>query len=130
MMVYVVQQMSQFQLMGKDFAMQHLGVNKEMHLALREVLKKLPLEDRLSTVEDLPAEVRLRGLPVEERFKGLPAEERLKGLPVEERLKGLPAEERLKGLPAEEILRGLTPEELDRLRKLLQQPTVVNSGLE
>ena len=81
--------------------MQHLGVNKEMHLALREVLKKLPLEDRLSTVEDLPAEVRLRGLPTEER---------------------------LKGLPAEEILRGLTPEELDRLRKLLQQPTVVNSG--
>ncbi len=56
-----------------------------MHLALREVLKKLPLEDRLSTVEDLPAEVRLRGLPTEE---------------------------------------------LERLRKRLQQPTVVNSGLE
>ncbi len=110
MMVYVVQQISHFHLSGKDFAMQHLGVNKEMHLALREVLKKLPLEDRLSTVEDLPAEVRLRGLPAEERLRGLPAEERLKGLPAEERLKGL------------------TPEELERLRKLLQQPASGNGG--
>ncbi len=128
MMVYVVQQISQFHLSGKDFAMQHFGVNQEMHLALREVLKKLPLEDRLSTVEDLPAEVLLQRLLPEERMKGLPAEERMKGLPAEERMKGLPAEERMKGLPAEERLRGLTPEELDRLRLLLQQRAASEDG--
>lgn len=110
LMVYMIQQISQFQLAGEEFAMTHLGAEKEMHDTMIEILKKLPLEDRLGI------------LTVDERLKGLPAEERLKGLAAEERLKGLAAEERLKGLPAEEVLKHLPADQVERLRKLLQPP--------
>jgi hypothetical protein len=96
LMAYMARQISQFRLSGKEFAMQHLGADKEMHDSLKDIIKKLPLADRLDFVS------------VEE-------------FPVEERLKGLPAEERLKGLRPEELLRSLAPHELARLRTLLEQ---------
>jgi hypothetical protein len=130
LLVYMVQQITQFRVFGEEFAMQHLGAEAEMMKTLQEIIKKLPLEDRLQfvSVDEYPVEDLLKRLPAEERLKGLPAEERLKGLPAEERLKGLPAEERLKGLAAEERLRGLTPEELERLRQLLQHPEATKPG--
>jgi hypothetical protein len=92
LVVYLAQQIHQFHLLGKEFAMQHLGAEDEMEQALRDFLATMS------------------------------PEERLQGLSPEERLQGLSPEERLRGLPPEERLRGLTTEELERLRLLLQQP--------
>jgi len=50
-------------------------------------------------------------------------EERLVVFPVRDRLKGLSPEERLTGLSEEDILRGLNPEQVERLRRLLHQPS-------
>jgi hypothetical protein len=102
LVVYMGQQIHQFHLRGKEFAMQHLGSEDEMVQTLRDFLATLSPEERLA---------------------GLSPKERLRGLPPEERLKGLSPEERLRGLPPEERLRGLTPEELERLRQLLQIQT-------
>jgi hypothetical protein len=101
MVVYLLQQVHQFDQRGEEFAMQHLGTEDEMQQVLRNVLASLPAEQRLA---------------------GLSPEERLRGLAPEERLRGLAPEQRLQGLAPEERLRGLTPEELERLRRLLQQP--------
>jgi hypothetical protein len=92
LVVYLAQQIQQFQQRGAEFAMQHLGTEDE--------LKRILL--------DLQAT--------------LTPEERLAGLPSEKRLQGLSPEERLVGLSPEERLRGLTLAERERLRLLLQQP--------
>ncbi len=80
LVVYLAQQIHQFRLLGKEFAMQHLG-SEEMEQVLRDFLATLPPEERLE------------GLPPTERLKGLSAEERLEGLSPEERLRGLAPEE-------------------------------------
>jgi hypothetical protein len=135
MVVYLAQQIHQFRLLGKEFAMQHLGTEDEMKLTWRALLKSLTPEERL---EDMSPEEILRGLhprkaawrdflaklPPEERLEGMSLEERLRGLKPEQAawrdlLKRLPPEERLEGMSAEDLLRGLKPEELDRLRRLL-----------
>ncbi len=102
LVVYMAQQIQQFQRLGKEFAMQHLGSEDEMAQALRDLLAAIPPEQRL---------------------EGLSPEERLKGLSPEDRLKGLAPEDRLKGLAPEDRLKGLAPEELERLKELLQRQT-------
>jgi hypothetical protein len=92
LVVYLAQQIHQFQQQGEEFSMQHLGTEDEMQRVLRDLVASLPPEQRLA------------------------------GLSPEERLQGLALEERLRGLSPEERLRGLTPEELERLRRLLQHP--------
>jgi hypothetical protein len=94
LVVYMAQQIQQFQRLGKEFAMQHLGSEDEMRqAAMRELLAAMPLEQRLE------------GLSPEQLRQALPPEERIKGLSLEDRLKGL------------------TPEERERLKELLQQQT-------
>jgi hypothetical protein len=80
LVVYLAQQIHQFRLLGKEFAMQHLG-SEEMRRVLRDILATLPPDERL---EVLSPEERLRGLTPEERLKGLSPEERLQGLSAEE----------------------------------------------
>jgi hypothetical protein len=87
----MAQQIQQFKRLGKEFAMQHLGSEDEMHQAMRDVLASMPVERRLE------------GLSAEQLWQALPPEERLKGLSPEERLQGL------------------TPDELELLKQLLQQ---------
>jgi hypothetical protein len=99
--VYLAQQVTQFRRLGKDFAMQHLGVDTELVKVMRDLWDTLSPEER----EDI-----------------FPTEQRLKGVPVEQRLAGIPPEDRLKGLAPEDVLKGLTPEERERLRRLLQLP--------
>jgi hypothetical protein len=111
LVVYMAQQIQQFRLLGKDFAMQHLGSEDELVQVLRDIIATFSPEE----MRDM--------LPPEVRFKGLAPEERLKGLAPEERLKGLAPEERLKGLTPEDRLKGLAPEELERLRELLLRQT-------
>jgi hypothetical protein len=101
LVVYLAQQIVQFHLQGKEFAMQHLGTEEQMQQVLLDLLNKMPVEFRI---------------------KCLSPEERLEGLSPEERLEGLSPEERLEGLSPEERLQGLTPEQLERVRALLQQP--------
>src|SRR5207253_804061 len=62
--VYLAQQITQFHLRGKEFAMQHLGTEDEMQQALRDIVATLPPEERL---EGLSPEERLRGLTPAER---------------------------------------------------------------
>ncbi len=141
--VYLAQQITQFRLRGKEFAMQHLGTEDEMQRAWRDLLATLPPEERLEglspeeRLEGLSPEERLEGLSPEERLHGLTPdemrqawrdllvtlspEERLEGMSAERRLEGLPPEKRLAGLSPEERLRGLTPVDRERLRLLLQQ---------
>jgi hypothetical protein len=75
----MTQQIRQFHLLGREFAMQHLGADDEMRKVLLDLLAVMSPEDRLA------------GLSPEERLKGLALEERLKGLTPEEieRLKEL-----------------------------------------
>ncbi len=93
LVVYLAQQIYQFRLLGKEFAMQHLGAEDELKQVLRDL------------------------------WATMSPEERLEVFPVQERLQGLSPEERLQGLAPEERLRGLAPEELERLRQLLQSQT-------
>ncbi len=108
MVGYMAQQIRQFNARGVEFAMQHLGAEKEMGQIWRDLLASLPPEERLA------------GLSLEQRLAGLPPEERLAGLSPKERLAGLPPEERLAGLSPKERLAGLSLEELRALRKQLQ----------
>jgi hypothetical protein len=106
MMVYVAQQIRQFQSLGKDFAMQHLGAEDQMPQVLRDFLASLSLEERLVGIS--PKEL-LQGLSpdqLQQAWRNL--------------LVSRSPEERLEGLSPEERLRGLSPEELERLRQLLQ----------
>jgi hypothetical protein len=91
--VYLAQQIHQFRLRGKEFAMQHLGSEDQMQQALDDLLASLS------------------------------PEERLRGLTPDDLLAGLSPEERLRGLAPEDLLRALSPEELERLLQLLQTQT-------
>lgn len=102
MVVYVAQQIQQFRLLGKEFAMQHLGSEDQMEQVLLDILASLPPEKRRNV---------------------LSPEERLEGLSPEERLKGLSPKERVEGLSPDDLIRVLTPEALERLRQLLQSGT-------
>jgi hypothetical protein len=110
LVVYMAQQIHQFDLAGEEFAMQHMGTEDEMRQVLRDLIASLPPEERFA------------GLAPEERLAGLAPEDRLAGLPPEERMAGLPPEQRMAGLSPEQRLQGLTPEELEQLRKLLHAP--------
>jgi hypothetical protein len=99
LVINLTQQIHQFHRQGKEFAMQHLGVEKEFVKAMRDLWESMTPEGR-------------------EKF--WPAEELVKKLPSEKRLQGLSPEERLRGLSAEDLLRALTPEEVERLRQFLQ----------
>jgi hypothetical protein len=136
LVVYLAQQIHQFRLLGREFAMQHLGADTELVEVLRDILATLPPEERLRTltVEDLrklpPQELerllRLLGKELATQHPGADTElvqamrDLLVTLPPEERLRGLPPEERLRGLTVDD-LRKLPPEERERLRRLLQQ---------
>ena len=102
---YICQQIILFRMSGKEFAMHHLGAETEMPATLGELLKRLPMEDRLRFTLHDP-------------------------LLMKELLHGLPLKERLQGLSAEERLEGLTPQERERMRKLLHEPGAekANSG--
>ena len=63
LVVYLAQQIQQFRLRGKDFAMQHLGTEDELKQVLRDLLATMSPEERL---EGLSPEERLRGLAPEE----------------------------------------------------------------
>jgi hypothetical protein len=81
---YVIQQIRQFDLLGRNFAMQHSGVDEEMKKILTDIISKWPLEERL---------------------KGLSPEERLEGIPTKERLQGLSPEERVQDVSDEDLER-------------------------
>jgi hypothetical protein len=102
LMVYLAQQVSQFQRQGKEFAMQHLGAETELVKVMHDLIESLTPEDR---------------------DKVWPLPERMKGASPEQRLAGLSPQERLQGLSPQELLRALAPEELERLRQLLQSQT-------
>jgi hypothetical protein len=101
LVVYLTQQIQQFQLRREEFAMQHLGTEDELKHVLRQILASMSPEERLETLSE------------EERRKILAT---------------LPPEERLEGLSEEERLKGLTPEQLEHLRQLLQQPRPGEDG--
>jgi hypothetical protein len=118
MVVYMAQQIQQFQQRGKEFAMQHFGSEEEMRQAMRDVLAAMPVEDRLEglSMRDVLAamsvEERLKGLSAEQLRQALPPEQLRQALPPEERLKGLEPEQLRQALPPEERLKGLQPEQL------------------
>jgi hypothetical protein len=112
MVVYLAQQIHQFRLRGKEFAMQHLGTENQMQQAWRDLLASLSLEERL---EGLSAEQRLR--VGRELLTTVSFEERLRVW--RDLLATVPIEKRLEGLSPEDRLRGLSPQELEHLRQLL-----------
>lgn len=79
---YVLQQIEQFRKMGKEFAMQHVGI---------EYMGQLEEELQTAVLQTIPVEKRLRRLPPEERLRGLSPEELAAGLTDEqaERLREL-----------------------------------------
>ncbi len=93
LVVYLAQQIHQFHRQGKEFAMQHLGVDQEFVKAMRDLWESMTPDER-------------------EAF-----------WPAEELVKKLSPEKRLQGLSPEDLLRALAPEERDRLRQLLQTQT-------
>ena len=109
---YMLQQIEQFRIQGKEFAMQHTGT---------ETMGELAEELQTAFLEAMPVEKRLRGLPAEDRLRGLPAEDRLRGLPAEDRLRGLSSEEVLRRYTAEDLAGGLSEEQAARLRELLER---------
>ncbi len=117
LVVYLAQQVQQFHSLGEEFAMQHLGAEKDLAKVMREIYESMSPKERLEVFGTDP---RLE--------KSLSPEERLEGISAEERLQSLSPDERLKGLSPEERLQGLTPEQLEQLRRLLQQPPSGQSG--
>jgi len=89
LVVYLAQQIHQFQQRGEEFAMQHLGTEDEMKQAMRDLLATLPIEERLA------------------------------GLSESEILAHISIAKLLANLPLEQRLQGLAPEDLEKLRKLL-----------
>jgi hypothetical protein len=89
----MAQQIEQFRRLGKEFAMQHLGSEDEMHQVMRDLLASLPIEQRLE------------------------------GVSPEQLRQALPPEERVKGLSPEQVLEALSPEARERFKELLQQQT-------
>ena len=96
MLYYVRQQIERFRSQSPQFEVDHMT------------------EQMYQTLEEMEASF----------LSSLPLEKVLKRLSPEERLRGLTAEERLRGVTAEERLRGLGQEERERLRKLLEVPTI------
>jgi hypothetical protein len=72
LVVYLGQQVHQFHLQGREFAMQHLHAEDEMEQVLRDFIATLSTEERLA------------GMSNQERLKGMSAEECLEALPSEE----------------------------------------------
>jgi hypothetical protein len=72
LVIYMAQQIQQFQRLGTEFAMQHLGTEDELFQVLRDLFAEMPVEQRLKM---LSPEERLKGLTPEERLKGLSPEE-------------------------------------------------------
>jgi hypothetical protein len=64
MVAYLAQQIHQFRLLGKEFAMQHLGTEDELKKVMHDILPLFSPEERL---EGLSPEERLRGLSAAER---------------------------------------------------------------
>jgi hypothetical protein len=115
LVVYLTQQIQQFQLRREEFAMQHLGTEDELKHVLRQILAAMTPEERLETLSDEERRQILAAMTPEERLEGMSEEER------REVLAAMPPEERLEGLSEEERLKGLTPEQLEHMRQLLQQ---------
>jgi hypothetical protein len=104
-LLYVFQQIRQFQQLGEAFMVQHTRTAEmdQEYAALKEAF-----------VQSLTPEDLAMLLP-EERLAGLSPEERMAALSPEERLAGLSPEERLAGLSPEDRLAGLSPDERSRL---------------
>ncbi len=68
LVVYLAQQVHQFRLQGKEFAMQHLGANEEFRKVMRDLWDVMSPEER---EEVWPVRERLKGLSLEERLEGL-----------------------------------------------------------
>jgi hypothetical protein len=73
LVVYLAQQVHQFRLRGKEFAMQHLGTEDELKQVLRDLWATMSAEERLEVVQGLSPEELLRGLSPEklERLRQL-----------------------------------------------------------
>ncbi len=97
LVVYMAQQIQQFQRLGKEFAMQHLGTEDEMVKVISE---------------------RVATMPPEQLVQGLESAGTVGNL-----LDVIPPDQRLKGLSPEDRLKGLTPEEVEHLKELLQRQT-------
>src|ERR1700722_307487 len=65
LVVYMAQQIQQFQRLGKEFAMQHFGSEDEMRQAMRDILASVPPEELLEVLT--PKKI-LRTLSTEERL--------------------------------------------------------------
>jgi hypothetical protein len=76
MVIYVAQQVNQFRLRGKEFAMQHQGAEDEMLKAWHDTLAHLSPEDQAEVLAHTSIEQRLAGIPPEQRLAGLTLEER------------------------------------------------------
>jgi hypothetical protein len=115
LVVYLAQQIQQFQQKGAEFAMQHLGTEDELRQVLRDLVATLPPEERLASLSpsDPRAQKALRDL--------------IASFPLDQRLAGLSPEQRMQGLSPEQVLQGLPPDKLEQLRKLLQ-PSEVKGG--
>ena len=135
LVVYLAQQIQQFQQKGAEFAMQHLGTEDEMEQALRNLVASLPLEQRVTDqdlynlVASLPLEQRVTdqdlynlvaSLPLEQRVTDQDLCELVASLPPETRLAGLSPKERVAGLSPKELLASLSPEAKEALRKQMQ----------
>ena len=105
MLYYVRQQIERFRRQMPEFEVHHMT----------EYMNK--------TLEELEASV-LNAIPMEKVLQRYPTEEILKRYSSEDRVRGVSPEERLRGVSPEERLRGLGEEELNRLRKLLDIPTI------
>jgi hypothetical protein len=90
LVVYLAQQIQQFQLRGEEFAMQHLGTEDEMQQALLDIVASLPPKQRLA------------------------------GLSPKELLASLSPKELLASLSPKELLASLSPEVKEALRRQLQ----------
>jgi hypothetical protein len=123
LVVYLAQQIRQFSLRGKEFAMPHLGSEDQMRQTLRDFLATLPAEELLEGLSRQAGRQALRDF-----LATLSPEELLRGLSPEKKRQA--ARDLLASLPPEERLQGLSPEELERLRQLLQvQPRPENGAL-
>jgi hypothetical protein len=120
-LMYVLQQVQQFQRAGEGFGMSHSDV---------EVMNRVTDELVASVLQAIPAEDRVRGISTKEILSNISAEEILSNVSTEEilsrvstedRLRGLSADDILRRLSAEDVLLGLSKDELKRLRALLDQ---------
>jgi hypothetical protein len=76
LMVYVAQQINQFRVLGREFAMQHAGTDEEMMQAWHDLLTRLSPEDRATVLSHASIEERLAGISAEELLRGLSLTER------------------------------------------------------